>query len=106
MMDELMQTEQQSIPTGFQDTRKGLQVVLEHGLNTPSGLVKTLTFRRGKARDILAAQRIEGDPARRELILMSMLVEEKLTPEDLEELDLADLAEVQTTFQSLFMRSA
>lgn len=81
-------------------------VELEVPLNTPSGVVSTITFRRGKAKDMMAAQRIEADPARRELVLMTMLAEEKLTPEDLEELDLADLAEVQAAFQSLFLRSA
>ncbi len=81
-------------------------VALEVPLNTPSGVVNTITFRRGKAKDMMAAQRIEADPARRELVLMTMLAEEKLTPEDLEELDLADLAEVQASFQSLFLRSA
>lgn len=81
-------------------------VELEVPLNTPSGVVSTITFRRGKAKDMMAAQRIEADPARRELVLMTMLAEEKLTPEDLEELDLADLAEVQAAFQSLFLRTA
>jgi Phage tail assembly chaperone proteins, E, or 41 or 14 len=80
------------------------RVDLAFPLNTPSGVVKTITFRRGKAREMLAAQRIEADAARRELVLMSMLSEEKLTPEDFEELDLADLADVQSTFQGLFMR--
>lgn len=75
-------------------------------LKTPSGEVKSITFRRGKAKDMMAAQRIESDTARRELVLMSMLAEEKVTPEDLEELDLADLADVQNTFQGLFLRPA
>ena len=83
------------------------RVELEVPLKTPGGEVKTITFRRGKAKDMMAAQRIEPqDNARRELVLMSMLTEEKLTPEDLEELDLADMAEVQAAFQSLFLRGA
>ncbi len=82
-------------------------VVLEVPLNTPTGEVKSITFRRGKARDMIAAQRMEPtDSARRELVLMSLLTEETLTPEDLEELDLADMAEVQAAFQSLFLRGA
>lgn len=82
-------------------------VALETPLNTPSGVVSTITFRRGKAKDMMNAQRLEPEDApRRELVLMTMLAEEKLTPEDLEELDLADLAEVQAAFQSLFRRSA
>lgn len=87
-------------------TESGVTVTLERPLNTPNGVVSTITFRRGKARDMMAAQRIEPDAARRELVLMSMLCAEKLTPEDMEELDFADLAEVQAVFQGLFMRNA
>ncbi len=93
--------------TAKQERQTGqVSVDLAFPLNTPSGVVKTITFRRGKAKDMIAAQRIESDTARRELVLMSMLSEEKLTPEDFEELDLADLADVQNTFQGLFMRPA
>lgn len=83
-----------------------LRVELAIALNTPAGEVTSITFRRGKAKDMVAAQRIEADPARRELVLMAMLSEEKLTVEDMEELDLADLANVQAAFQSLFMPGA
>ena len=75
-------------------------------LATPNGEVKTISFRRGKDKDMVAAQRIESDPARRELVLMAMLSEQKLTVEDIEELDLADLAIVQAAFQSLWMPRA
>lgn len=85
---------------------KIIKVDLAFPLKTPSGEVKSITFRRGKAKDMMAAQRIEPDTARRELVLMSMLAEEKVAPEDLEELDLADLADVQNTFQNLFLRPA
>jgi hypothetical protein len=81
------------------------RVSLEVPLKTPNGEVKTITFRRGQVKDMMAAQRIEpNDNAQRELVLMSMLAEEKLTPEDLQELDLADMAEVQAAFQLLFVR--
>jgi Phage tail assembly chaperone proteins, E, or 41 or 14 len=82
-----------------------LQVVLYYPLRTPSGTVTTVTLRRGQSRDMLAAQRNEpNDPARRELVLISMLAAENLTIEDLEELDFADLAAVQQVFQGLFVR--
>lgn len=94
------QTQKQEAP------KNPLCVELAFPLMTPSGEIKTVTFRRGKAKDMVAAQRIESDSARRELVLMSILSEEKLTPEDLEELDLADMAEVQEAFQRLFVRQA
>ncbi len=72
-------------------------------LMTPSGKVETVTLRRGKAKDMLNAQRIEPDEARRELTLISILSEEKLTVEDLEELDLADMSAVQEAFRLVFV---
>lgn len=83
-----------------------LEVTLAFPLKTPSGEVKTITFRRGKAKDMVTAQRLEPDAAKRELVLMAMLSEEKLTVEDLEELDLCDLHDVQEAFQGLFIRPA
>ena len=79
-------------------------VKLAFPLNTPNGVVDTISFRRGKARDLIAAQRIESDSARRELVLMSMLCEQNLVAEDFEELDLADLADVQEAFLVLAKR--
>lgn len=83
------------------------KVILEYPLQTPNGEVKTVTLRRGKARDVRKAQEIAGtDAARAEMVLISLLTEEKLTPEDLDELDMADLQEVQVIFKSLFFRQA
>jgi hypothetical protein len=78
------------------------RVELLFPLQTPNGEVKTISFRRGKAKDFVVAQRIEPDTARRELVLMAMLTHEKLVAEDMEELDLADLVNVQAAFQKLF----
>lgn len=78
------------------------KVKLEVPLQTPNGTVTEISFRRGKAKDLVAAQRIEADTARRELVLMAMLTEQNLVVEDLEELDLADLAAVQSAFQELW----
>lgn len=82
--------------------RAAATVKLEVPLTTPNGTVTEISFRRGKARDLVAAQRIETDVARRELVLMAMLTEQALTVEDIEELDLADLAAVQGAFQELW----
>jgi len=79
-------------------------VTLGFPLKTPAGeIVGSISFRRGKARDMIAAQRQESDAGRRELVLMAMLSEQRLTVEDLEELDLADLVNVQQAFQALLM---
>lgn len=81
-------------------------VELQYPLQTPNGEVSTITFRRGKAGDMVRAQRQESDPARRELALMAMLTKEGVTLEDMELLDLADLAEVQARFQRLYQRGS
>lgn len=70
--------------------------------STPNGPLTGLTFRRGKVRDQLEAQRLApGDSVRQELYLMTLLAGETITIEDLEELDLADMAEVQRMFYQL-----
>ncbi|MGP8440517.1 phage tail assembly protein [Paraburkholderia fungorum] len=72
--------------------------------DTPNGKLTALTFRRGKVRDQLEAQRMApGDSIRQEIILMTLLADEKITPEDIEELDLGDMAEVQAVFTACFV---
>jgi hypothetical protein len=79
-------------------------IKLHFPLKTPNGEVKELSFRRGKAKDMLQAQNQESDAARRELVLMALLCEQCVTVEDLEDLDLADMVNVQVAFQSLFAK--
>jgi hypothetical protein len=79
---------------------------LLYPLNTPNGVVSTIHLRRGKAKDIIAAKRIDSDPARGELALMALLTEEKLTLEDMEELDLVDLDAVQAAFRKIASRTS
>jgi hypothetical protein len=93
-------------PPGGEVPAGMVRVVLDMPLNTPNGVVETITLRRGKAKDMMAAQRLESDAARSEILLISMLTQEKVTAEDLEELDMADLAEVQAVFQGLFIRKS
>ena len=90
----------EAVPQGM------VRVNLDTPLSTPNGAISTITLRRGKAKDMMAAQRMEKDPARGEMLLISMLTQEKVMLEDLEELDMADLAEVQAAFQSLFVRQS
>ena len=85
----------------METAKPAASVTLAFPLNTPSGVVDTISFRRGKAKDLVAAQNMEPNEARRELVLMSLLCEQKLVVEDLEELDLADLADVQKAFRKL-----
>lgn len=77
------------------------KIELKTPIKTPSGEVKTITLRRAKVRDLKEVQRLGLSDADQELMLLARLSEEKLTPEDMEELDLADYAEVQRVFRTL-----
>ena len=86
--------------------KKTHTVILDFPIQTATGLVSTITLRRGKTRDVLQAQsQWRGEPEKAELALMASLSEEKLTMEDLQELDMADMAELQSVFQSLLRRT-
>lgn len=77
------------------------KIELKTPIKTPNGEVKTITLRRAKVRDLKEVQRLGLSDADQELMLLARLSEEKLTPEDMEELDLADYAEVQRVFRTL-----
>ena len=76
-------------------------VVLKTPLQTPTGTVLQITLRRAKVRDLKEAQRVATTEADQELQLLARLSQEKLTAEDLEELDLADYAQVQQQFRQM-----
>ena len=60
------------------------------------------TLRHFKVRDMkLAQQQYPNDSACSELALLTAITEQKLTPEDLENLDLADYGAVQAAFRTL-----
>jgi hypothetical protein len=77
------------------------KIELKTPIKTPNGEVKTITLRRAKVRDLKEVQRLGLSDADQELMLLARLSEEKLAPEDMEELDLADYAEVQRVFRTL-----
>ena len=77
------------------------QITLKYPIKTPAGELKTVTLRRAKVRDLKESQRGNASEAEQELRLVASLAQENLTPEDLEELDLADYAEVQRVFRSI-----
>jgi len=77
------------------------KIELKTPIKTPNGEVKTITLRRAKVRDLKEVQRLGLSDADQELMLLARLSEEKLAPEDMEELDLADYAEVQRVFRAM-----
>jgi hypothetical protein len=76
------------------------KTTLDYPIKTGAGqTISELTLRRPKVSDMKKAQRGSTDPASQELALIASLTEEKLTPEDMEELDLADYAKLQALFR-------
>lgn len=76
-------------------------IQLKHPVKLANGqTLSALTLRRPKVRDLKEAQRLAKSDEEREMALVALLSEEKLTPEDVEELDLADYAQVQAAFRN------
>ncbi|CAM5289273.1 phage tail assembly protein [Eoetvoesiella caeni] len=62
--------------------------------------VSILTLRRPKVRDNLAAEKLGGTNAEREIALLAMLAD--VAPKDLHELDMGDYAALQKALTSFF----
>lgn len=76
-------------------------IKLQYPVKLASGKVLAeINLRRPKVRDLKNAQK-NTDAEAQELALLASLTAEKLTTEDLEELDLADYANIQQTFQAM-----
>lgn len=77
-----------------------MNIVLKHPVKLATGaLVERVTLRRAKVRDLKQAQRGHDKPEDQELALLAMLC--GLTPEDLEELDLADYRALADQFRGM-----
>jgi hypothetical protein len=77
------------------------RITLKYPFKGATGEMKSINLRRPKVRDLKEVQKLGLSDAEQELMLLARLTEEKLTPEDLEELDLADYAELQRQFQDM-----
>lgn len=80
-----------------------MDIELKHTVKLATGqtLVK-VTLRRPKVRDLKAAQRVSDKPEEQELALIAHLA--GLTPEDVEELDLADYKAIAEHFRGMLDR--
>ncbi|MEX3555335.1 MAG: phage tail assembly protein [Burkholderia gladioli] len=66
----------------------------------------SVTLRRPTVRDLKLAQRAGDASADHEIAMIASLAAEKLTPDDLEAMDLADYAEIQVMFRRMATRSS
>lgn len=74
-------------------------------IKTPAGEVTAITLRRPKVSEMVRfqsqAKGLKLDDAEEELLIYANLSEEKLTMEDIGELDFGDFAKLQRWFRSL-----
>ena len=77
-------------------------IELQYPITLPGGvMVNSIMFRRPKVRDLKTAQQRAKTADEQELILLSLLCEPAMTPEDLEGMDLADYGQFQRRFQAM-----
>lgn len=62
-------------------------------------LIAALTMRRAKVKDLKAANRFGDEAEDQEIALLAILT--NLTPEDVQEMDLADYTQLQNSFRRL-----
>ena len=79
-----------------------MQHTLKHPITTPTGqTITTLEVRRAKVKDIKDAHRYSDKEAEQEIALLAKLCTPTLTPEDIEELDVADYRALQGIFRGM-----
>lgn len=77
-----------------------MDITLKHPVKLATGqTLGKVTLRRPKVKDLKAAQRVSDKPEEQELALIAQLA--GLTPEDIEELDLADYKAIAESFRAM-----
>ncbi|MEX3614364.1 MAG: phage tail assembly protein [Burkholderia gladioli] len=83
------------------------KVVLQYPYDLADGRKLTsVRLRRPTVLDLKLAQRRGDSSADHEIAMIAGLIEERVTPEDLEAMDLADYAEIQAMFRRMQTRRA
>jgi hypothetical protein len=77
------------------------KIVLAHPVSNNGTLLKEISLRRPKVRDRLVVDRMTTSDAEKEIILISNLAE--IPREVLEEVDLADYANIQKVLQNFLV---
>lgn len=77
-----------------------MDIELKHPVKLATGQqIAKITLRRPKVRDLKQAQRVSDKAEEQELALIAQLA--GLTPEDIEELDLADYKAIAESFRGM-----
>lgn len=75
-------------------------ITLDYPITINGAQVTRIRLRRPKTRDTLIARKMKGDSAEQEIALIANLSE--LSPEDVQELDVADYRKVQQALEAFF----
>lgn len=75
-------------------------ITLDYPIKINGAEVTRIRLRRPKTRDTLIARKLHGDSAEQEIALIANLAE--WTPEDVQELDVADYRKVQQALEAFF----
>ena len=78
-------------------TSKTTTIELKHPVTVDGTEIKQLTLRRPRVRDMLASDKAGGSDAEKEIRTFTHLCE--VSPETIEELDLADYLKLQKVYQ-------
>lgn len=78
------------------------EIVLDYPVTVAGKEHKTLTMRRPKVKDQKAAQKMGGSDDEREIMLFANLCD--VTPDVIDELDMADYGAVQETYSGFLSR--
>jgi hypothetical protein len=78
-----------------------IEIQLEYPFKSLAGEVSVLHMRRPKMRDMRQLDKMNLSKGDLDLYLITRLAQEKLTIEDLEEMDFADYAKVLNQFQDV-----
>ena len=84
--------------------RDGATITLRYPMTHAGETISSLTMRRPRLRDLLAADRLRGTDAAKEVRIFSNLCE--VAPDALEEMDLADYAALQSAYRRFTVVSA
>ena len=84
--------------------RDGATITLRYPVMHEGETISSLTMRRPRLRDLLAADRLQGTDAAKEVRIFASLCE--VAPDALEEMDLADYAALQSAYRRFTVVSA
>ena len=82
---------------------KTTTITLDHPITVDGAEVTSLSLRRAKVRDVRIAEKAGGGDAEREIRLFANLCE--VTPEAIEELDMADYLALQKAYQGFLSQA-